>query len=167
MNLTRVTEYDYQGCFIKLVNNRGAFWAEIKSGESWTYTAGPRSCPQEALGCGELEALKVKIKKLFHPALIFAMRGREVGQEFILAHNLDAIEYLKTEAIGENMTRFFGKDKKRYYDLMQDVRRRVSVQRELVLEDWMGHSIPIILECHPLQTLASLTPLAYSQFTVI
>jgi hypothetical protein len=145
-----------------LLFRQGAYWSEV-SGDAWSKIVGPRSCPQEALSIGELEAWKASIKKSFAPALIIALRHGKPGQEFILASNIDATELLQTEAIGLKLMRlssFFGLHKN-YYALMDALRRRQPAQKELILQNALGESLPVVLDSYPIESEISLTPLAY------
>jgi hypothetical protein len=156
----RIEEYECQGCVIKLKFDRGAYWAEVTSGETWAEVVGPTSCPQIALCWGELAAWKAKIKKSLRPALIFAMRGKQVGEEFILASNIDANELIKTDPTGQRLVRFFRSDW-RYSQLMQSLRQKEALWQELTLVPAIGQTVPIMLESYPLESSISLTKLSY------
>ncbi len=165
-----VTEYDCQGCSIKLVRSKGAYWAQVTSPRNEICVVGPRSCPQEALCCGELEAFRVKIKSQLQPTLVFALRGKIPGEEFILAQNVDAFDLLKIRAIGSKMSNFFmmvnGTPNERYLTLMERLRRGKDDSQDLILTSATGQTIPVFFRGHPVLSNISLTPLAYSHVTI-
>jgi hypothetical protein len=104
---------------------------------------------------------------MLRPALVLNVRGRKVGQEIILAHNIDALEILQADAIGSMMTDLFVGQTERFHNLMQGLRRGAVSRQELILRNFVGEDIPVYLECRPLISAISLTPLACCLFDLI
>ena len=163
-----ITEYDCQGCSVKLLSSKGAYWAQITSARKETCLVGPRNCPREALGCGELEALKVRIKSQLQPTVIFALQGENLGEEFILAQNVDAAVLFKTSAVGLKMSDFFVLDKmlnNRYLTLMERLRQGKAASLDLTLIDATKQTIPVLLSAYP-ASFKVLSPLACGYITI-
>lgn len=102
---TRITEYRFLGCSVKLLRNKGAYWVLIEcKNPKWELTTSyPQSCPIKALMGAELTIMKRRVMASLHPTFVFNLTKN--GEVFHLANSL--FEEISGKVKNKNTQDFF------------------------------------------------------------